>query len=296
MSNSSRNRPAAGKSVAGKNNSGHKNSLSDKELKRRRSQADKDAKRLQKEKERRQLAREKKSADIHKRREAQNKRELKLNEKKEQREIKESKRQIRSNSFKKFLNKLRYYTSRRFLKSFNYGRIFMFVILPAALIVFGSVSFAHSAFANVPGEIRNFTYEGRTETGAVVGESVFNSQQISVFTSTLKSHGSRKFKFYINSRIHIDDDGKTTDLCFGNPSENGSVIIATIFDKDGKILYRSLGLEPGYEMNNVTFFEKLPYGTHNVKVCVNAYDAASHEKIGTRYAKIQLLVGVDSDG
>lgn len=295
MSNN-RNRPAAGKSVAGKNNSGHKNSLSDKELKRRRSQEDKDAKRLQKEKERRELAREKKSADIRKRREEQSKKELKLSEKKEQREIKEAKRQLRFDSFKKFLSKLRYYTSRKFLRSFNYGRIFMFIIVPVALIIFGSVSFANSAFANVPAEIRNYEYEGRTETGAVVGESAFNSQQISVFTDTLKSHGSRKFKFYINSRIHIDDDGKTSDLCLGNPSENGCVIIATIFDKDGKILYRSLGLEPGCELNNVTFFEKLPYGTHNVKVCANAYDAASHEKIGTRYAKIQLLVGVDADG
>ena len=62
------------------------------------------------------------------------------------------------------------------------------------------------------------------------------------------------------------------------------------------MLYRSLGLESGREINKAKLFKELSYGVHDVKVAVNAYDKATNKKIGTKYAKIKIAVGVEYNG
>ena len=86
------------------------------------------------------------------------------------------------------------------------------------------------------------------------------------------------------------------DLCFGNTKTNDFVLIATVYDKDNTVLYRSLGLEPGKEINRAKLFGEMSYGIHDVKVAVNAYDKNTNKKIGTRYAKIKIAVGVEYNG
>jgi pyruvoyl-dependent arginine decarboxylase (PvlArgDC) len=289
-------KPAAGKSVAGKNNSKQNKAISEKERQKQKAIAEKNAKRLKEEKLKQQLERQKKSAEIQKRREVQSKREQKTHEKTEQKENRTKNRQKKIGALKGISKKIKYFTSKEFINSFNYVRIFVFIVLPIALIAVVGIFISNTVIVNVPVSIRSTDFSGRTESDAVSNKSTFNSQQQSVFMKAIKSKGSNKFSFYINSEIHIDDNNKTTDMCLGNPSENDCVIIATIFDSDGNVIYRSLGLNPDREINNAAMFAKLPYGTHDVKVCVNAYNAETYEKIGTRYAKIKLLVGVDADG
>ena len=192
--------------------------------------------------------------------------------------------------------KIKYYTSKEFLDSFNYVRIFIFIIVPAVLIVFGIIGISKTVILNVPYEIISYEYNSRLESETVAKNSVFNAQQQQVFTDALHSAGSRKFDFYINSVIPVDDDGRTGKLSFGNPEQNNCVLVATVYDKSGEIIYRSLGLENGKELNEAKMFTSLSYGLHDVKVAVNAYDKETNEKIGTRYAKIKLAVGVDENG
>ena len=74
------------------------------------------------------------------------------------------------------------------------------------------------------------------------------------------------------------------------------MLIATVYDKENTVLYRSLGLEPGKEINRAKLFGEMSYGKHDVKVAVNAYDKNTNKKIGTRYAKIKIAVGVEYNG
>lgn len=295
MSNKKK-KPAAGKSVAGTTNSGKNNpNKSKKEIEKKKADALKQAQRVQEERLKAERERAKKSEDIRKRREKQKAKDEKTEKKQLGKQKRSSERKEKVALFKKVWSKVKYYTSKEFLGSFNYTRIFIFVILPIILIGLGVSAFVEATFINVPSEIRNFEFNGRLES-FTAEPSAFNTQQKDIFIETLDAHGSRKFEFYINSTIPVGDNGKIDELCFGNPSDNDCILVATVFDSDGKVLYRSLGLESGMEINSATLFEEVPYGTHKVKVAVNAYDKKTYEKIGTKYANIKLSVGVDENG
>lgn len=279
MSNK-KNVPVADKTVAGKNNY------------KRKKQAEKDARRVLEEKERKQKQREKRSEEIRKQRQKVSAKNNRIAEKVEKKKRSKEHRKNRRDNFR---TKFKYYTSKDFLGSFNYFRIFTFIILPIALIVTGIVCVSHSVFVNVPTDIRKTEFNGRLESETVAQESVFNAQQQQVFMDALKARGSRSFEFYFNSVVDVNDDFSTDDLCFGNPESNDCVLIATVYDGD-TVLYRSLGLEPGREINRAKLFGELSYGVHDVKVAVNAYDINTNEKVGTKYAEIKLAVGVDYNG
>ncbi len=287
MSNK-KNVPAAGKTVAGKNNS-NKN----KEALRKKAEAEKNAKRVIEEKEKKQKQREKRSEEIRKQRQKVSIKQKKIAEKKTKKERTKASRKRRRN---RFVKKFRYYTSKKFLSSLNYFRIFTCIVLPIALIVTASVCVSRSVWVNVPSEIKATEFNGRLESETVAEESVFNAQQQQVFVEALNARGSKKFSFYFNSVVNVDDDFSTDNLCFGNPKTNDCVLIATVYDKDDTVLYRSLGLESGKEINSAKLFEELSYGIHDVKVAVNAYDGKTNEKIGTKYAKIKIAVGVEYNG
>lgn len=287
MSNK-KNVPVAGKTVAGKNNY-NKNKSSQ----RKKAEAEKNAKRLLEEKKKKQKQREKRSEEIRRQRQEVSEKETRIAERKEK---KEKAKALRKRRKARFIKKFRYYTSKKFLFSLNYFRIFTCIILPIALIITASVCISRSVLVNVPSEIRATEFNGRIESETVAGNSIFNVQQQQVFVDAINSRGSRKFSFYFNSVVNVGDDFSTDDLCFGNPKTNDCVLIATVYDNDNTVLYRSLGLEPGKEINRAKLFGELSYGIHDVKVAVNAYDKNTNEKVGTRYAKIKIAVGVEYNG
>lgn len=290
-------KPAAGKTVAGKTNSGKNNpNKTKKEQEKQKADAVRQAQRVQEERQKAERERAKKSEEIRKRREKQKLKDEKTEKKQQTKQKHSDSRKKTIGIFKKIWKKIEYFTSKEFLSSFNYTRILLFVILPVILLCVGISFFVQATFLNVPAEIRAYEFKGRLESSYTAKPSAFNAQQQEVFIEALDAHGSSKFEFYINSVIPFDDSGKTQELCFGNPSENDYVLVATVFDSDGEVLYRSLGLEKGMEVNEATLFRELPFGTHNVKVAVNAYDKETNEKIGTKYARIKLSVGVDENG
>lgn len=275
------NRPASDKaSVAGKNN-----------LKKKKED-EKYAQRISEERIRKQKLQEKRSAEIQKQRKKQSELEKKQQQKVDNKELKKEKRNKRSQSTKIIFSKIKYYTSKSFFSKINFKRVFIFVVLPIVIIIVGINLALKSVPANVPLSIRSYDYNGRTESENTAVESVFNSQQKDVMVKALNAKGNRKVKFYINSIINIDDYNETQNLNFGNVSSSDYVLVATVYDKSGNVLYRSLGLEKDREINNAKFFRDIPYGKHNVKVAVTAYDKETNQKIGTKYAKIQLAVGV----
>lgn len=294
MSNKKK-KPAAGKSVAGKTNSGQKNPEKlKKQIEKQRAEAEKQAQRVRDERQKAERERAKKSEDIQKRREKQKIKDEKTEKKNEAKEKVASGFKNVAESFKGTASasrqKVKYYTSKEFLGTFNYTRILIFIVLPLVLIGVGIYVFLQTPLVNVPSEIRNLEYNGRVESSLTAKASRFNAQQQAMFIDSVNGIGSGDFEFYINTEIELDDNGETDSLRFGNPQGNDCVLVATVYDEDGKVLYRSLGLESGREINHAKFFEKLAYGTHEVKVAVNAYDSRTNEKIATKYAEIKLSV------
>ncbi|MDD6275242.1 MAG: hypothetical protein PUB20_00205 [Clostridia bacterium] len=288
-------KPAAGKSVAGKNNSDKKvnksASVSSKSARKKALNDEKEALKVIKKNEKAQLQKKKKSDEIRKMREKKQNAERKMAEKEKSKTEKIKKRKSFKKKLKKFGKKIKYYTSKDFLGSFNYVRIFLFIILPVSVIVAGCAAVSQSVAVNVPSEIRNFEFTGRTESELTALKSEFNEGQKQALIDSTDAKGSGKFDFYIDKTIYIDDDFSDFDLCFGNPNSD-CILIATIYDSDGNVIYRSLGVEPETEIKKASLFNSIPYGEQKMKVCVNAYDSETNEKIGTKYAKIKLAVGV----
>lgn len=296
MSNKKK-KAAAGKSVAAKTNSGQKTpEKTKKEKEKQKAEAEKQAQRVRDEKQKAERERAKKSEDIKKRREKQRVKDEKAEKKTEKKEKIASSFKGGFSALKAFLTKakgkLGYYTGKEFLGSFRYSRIFVFIVLPLVLIGVGIYFFLLTPLVNVPAEIRSFDFSGRLESSLTAKPSAFSESQQLTFIKSVGAHGSGDFEFYINTDITIDDNCETENLRFGNPQGNACVLVATVFDEEGRVLYRSLGLEEGKEINSARFFEEISYGTHDVKVAVNAYDSSTHEKIATKYAEIRLSVGV----
>lgn len=296
MSNKKK-KPAAGKSVAGKTNSGQNNpEKSKKQTEKQKAEAEKQAQRVREERQKAERERARKSEEIQKRREKQKVKDEKTEKKNEAKEKVASVFKNVADSFKgsasAFRQKVKYYTSKEFLGSFHYTRILVFIVLPLVLIGVGIFMFLQTPLVNVPSEIRNFEFNGRLESSLMAKSSAFSTQQQAMFIDSVGAHGGGDFEFYINTEITLDDNGETDSLRFGNPQSNGCILVATVYDGEGRVLYRSLGLESGKEINEAKFFEELKYGTHEVKVAVNAYDSRTNEKIATKYAEIILSVGV----
>lgn len=295
MSNKKK-KPAAGKSVAGKTNSGKKIPDNKKNTEKKKAEAEKQAQHVREERLKAERERAKKSEEIQKRREKQRIKDEKAEKKTEAKAKTVSFIKNRFDSVRNFCKKigarLRYYTSKDFLGSFRYSRILIFIVLPLVLIGVGIYLFLQTPLVAVPSEIRDLEFSGRIESAATAKPSSFSESQQAMFVNSVGARGTDAFEFYFNTNVTLDDNGETENLRFGNPQGNGCILVATVYDDDGRVLYRSLGLEPGKEINSAKFFEEISYGTHDVKVAVNAYDSETNEKIATKYAKIKLSVGV----
>ena len=295
MSNKKK-KPAAVKSVAGKTNSGKKIPENKKNIQKQKAEAEKQAQRVREERLKAERERARKSEELQKRREKQRIRDEKTEKKTEARAKIASSVKGEVDSFRsgcqKIGKKLRYYTSKDFLGSFRYSRILIFIVLPLVLIGVGIYFLFLTPLVAVPSEIRELEFSGRIESGLTAKPSSFSDSQQAMFIDSTAARGTDEFDFYFNTSVTLDDNGETKNLRFGNPQGNGCILVATVYDDDGRVLYRSLGLDEGKEINSVRFFEEIAFGTHDVKVAVNAYDGKTYEKIATKYAEITLSVGV----
>ncbi len=273
--------PASEKSAAGKNN-----------LKAKK-QAEKNAQKIIDEKLKKKKQQAKRSHEIQEQRKKQKETEQKKQLKEELCRQKLLKKIQAKENIRKAYKKFRYYTSAEFLVKVNYKKVFLYIILLVVAVITGIVILVNSVFMNVPTAIRNEEFSGKFESDTSATESILNKQQKNVMVKLLREKGCKDFDFYINSVVEIDDKFRTNSLMFGNMSDY--VLVATIYDNDGTVLYRSLGLKPNKEINEATFFDEMEYGQHNVKVAVNAYNKKTYEKIGTKFAELSLTIGVDFD-
>jgi cell division protein FtsL len=106
--------------------------------------------------------------------------------------------------------------------------------------------------------------------------------------------GDKKaFKFFARDQLVFNEWYEESAFTFGNVSSNNCILIASILDKDGNLLYRSRGLEPGKLIPRIKLFQELPYGSYDAMLVVAAYDAKTKEMIGVQYTRIRLVIGIE---
>lgn len=184
---------------------------------------------------------------------------------------------------------------RIFKEKYNIGKIAL-AISAALLVIAGAAVLIVSLFSHsvkVPDSVKNAEFKGRLEPDTVACSSDISSSQQKKLAKAVAAKGSHRFDFFVNEEVILNEPTDPTLIEFGSVSANECVLVAFLLDESGKIVYRSLGVEPGEEIKSVRLFEELPYGTHKMTLVVNGYDADTYEKIGMKTAEIQIKIGVD---
>lgn len=283
--NKSKKKPAVGSPAAGSNNS--KKKSAQKQTKQQKSN-----KPSAPEKQKKQ-----KSVVPDKQREKQKKQKLSETEKQSKRQKKQKssapeKQQNDTQKQHSFIESFK-----RFSEKYNVFKIAVAAVLAIALLS-AAVIFAVNLFSvkiGIPDEVANAEFKGRLEPETAAVSSSLSPQQQKKLAKAVKVNGNKSaFDFYVNDEIVIDEYNDPALLEFGSVSGNDCILMFFILDENDNIIYRSLGVKPGCEVRSVSFFDELPYGTHEAKIVVNGYDAKTDKKVGTQCAEIKIKIGVDS--
>lgn len=115
------------------------------------------------------------------------------------------------------------------------------------------------------------------------------------FTDRMKRKGDTdEFRYYAETEITFVEKYLPAKLNLVNVFDNECVLIASIVDEAGNVVYQSLGLLAGRRLSDITI-NSLPYGTHETKLVVAAYDPESYKLIGVQYSDLTVQVGIEEE-
>ncbi len=177
------------------------------------------------------------------------------------------------------------------------------IIIAVAVVTFAAlialiVKFVPAMFASdsVP-EI----YTGRDYESSELGVgiiSITDEQQMEYVKQTNAKGNTRAFKFYANTEMQILTSTSSLPISVANPTSSRVVLLFTLVDENGAMLYRSRGITPGQYLNNITLYKPLEYGDNELTLYVSAFSAeegkdggTEYKKEGTQRAKIKIKVG-----
>lgn len=165
------------------------------------------------------------------------------------------------------------------------------IIVVAVFAVIGAVSGKNY---DVPEYAKDAEFKGRLEPESVAFNMDISANQQETLSKAIKARGDRRaFGFFINDTVNMAESDDPVLIEFGSVSSNDCVLLIFMFDENGNEIYRSLGIEPGEQINSVSLFEELPYGTHEITLAVSGYNPKTYKNVGMQTMKITLKIGVD---
>lgn len=147
---------------------------------------------------------------------------------------------------------------------------------------------------SVPDYVKNAQFKGRVEPEAVAFDmDISENQQKALVKATKVKGDTHKFDFFVNDSIVMNEYDDPALIEFGSADSNDCVLVFYMLDENGNELYRSLGVEPGKQIRSISFFDEIPYGTHEATLAVLGYNPETYKPVGMQTARIKLEIGVD---
>lgn len=110
-------------------------------------------------------------------------------------------------------------------------------------------------------------------------------------------HGQKTaFQYFCEEEITFRNCTSFGALILANPQTNTCDLVATIFDKDGRVLYRSNGIEPGKYLSQIRLMEGLQAGEYACRLYVAGFDRQTQKSVGVQYTKLKIIVEENTDG
>ncbi len=143
-------------------------------------------------------------------------------------------------------------------------------------------------------------YSGKSFEDSEVGViSISDEKQSELIKKTDASGNTSKFSFYANTVMTVTSPDSSLPITIANPTTSDKIILCTIVNDDGVIVYRSLGILPGRFLNKVKLSQYLDYGKNELTLYVSAFKTSeagselTYKKVGTQKAKLEVNVGTD---
>ena len=166
------------------------------------------------------------------------------------------------------------------------------VILAVAAVII-VISAVNKNFV-VPDYVKNAEFKGRTEPESVAFDMDISENQQKALVKATKVKGDKhKFDFFVNDSIVMSEYDDPALIEFGSADSNDCILVFFMLDEEGNEIYRSLGVEPGEQIRSVSFFDEIPYGTHDVTLAVLGYNPKTFKQVGMQTTQIKLEIGVD---
>ena len=143
-------------------------------------------------------------------------------------------------------------------------------------------------------------YSGRSFDDSEVSLIAISAEKQAEHIRNTEVKGDKnKFAFYANTAISVSEPDSLLPIAFSNPTINEDILLCSLVNKDGVVVYRSLGVVPGRYLTNIRLSRYLDYGVNELTLYVSAFRAEGteddyhFEQIGTQKAKIEVHVGND---
>lgn len=143
-------------------------------------------------------------------------------------------------------------------------------------------------------------YSGKDFEDSDVGViSISDEKQSELVKKTDVSGNTSKFSFYANTVMSVSSPDSALPITLSNPTTSDKMLLCTIVNDDGVIVYRSLGIAPGRFLNKVKLSQYLDYGKNELTLYVSAFKTSdagtelTYKKVGTQRVKLEVTVGTD---
>ncbi len=104
----------------------------------------------------------------------------------------------------------------------------------------------------------------------------------------------KKFRYYATDKLVFAEKNSVANLGLVNVWDNNCVIMASIVDKEGNVVFSSLGLPPGQCLTDIGINPR-PYGTYDMKLVVAGYNSETYELIGVQSSDLTVQVGIEEE-
>ena len=120
----------------------------------------------------------------------------------------------------------------------------------------------------------------------------FSEEEIAQRLKKMHRHGQTgKFDYFCDPTVEMDLSIARGLIQFVNPATNDCTLILSIYDKDGKLIYRSNGVPPGQEIVRVSVPYDTQKGPYDCRAYIGAYNRRTGERLGVQYSKLTVTLG-----
>ena len=167
------------------------------------------------------------------------------------------------------------------------------IALLCAGMAFGTLLAAFSVRGELLQRKLPFVFGGQMQRTCIFDLDL-GEEELRLRMQNTKRHGqTTAFTYFCNDELYLPSAYEGGVIMFGSPADNDCVLILTIVDDEGTVVYRSDGVAPGKYITSINPAISRENGSRACRVYVTGYEMTKHGYvcIGTQYSRLTVQIG-----